>query len=221
MRVGTVPERFLLRPARGVWLGVASLGVVAVMAIRLPAVPLAIDRWWSEVMADLQSPLLKDLALLFNAIGRGLGWALSVATVGIVLALVRRWLALVAFGLTEGVTALSSGVLKALVGRARPPGGLVHPVGSSFPSGHAAYAGATCVALVLLFTQPGRHRRRWSVLAVVGIIGMAWSRTYLQVHWLSDVVGGALLGTGLSLLVFGGAQWWVERRSAPRGSGDI
>jgi undecaprenyl-diphosphatase len=87
----------------------------------------------------------------------------------------------------------------------------VHPVGSSFPSGHAAYAGATCIALVLLFTVPGAHRRRWWVLAALGIAGMAWSRTYLQVHWLSDVVGGAMLGIGIALVVFAAMPW---RRAA-------
>jgi undecaprenyl-diphosphatase len=206
-------ERFLVRPVRGVWLGVALLGTVGLMALVVPAEPLAIDRSWSEAMHDIEGPLLKDVALVFNALGRGLGWAFSLAAVGIVLVVARRWLAFVAFALTETLTSLSSAVLKGLVGRPRPPDGLVHPVGSSFPSGHAAYGGATCVALVLLFTLPGPRRRWWWVLAVVGVVGMAWSRTYLQVHWLSDVVGGSLLGVGLSLLVFGGVQRWDERLS--------
>jgi membrane-associated phospholipid phosphatase len=38
--------------------------------------------------------------------------------------------------------------------------------------------------------------------------GVAWSRTYLQVHWVSDVVGGSLLGIGIALLSFAGAQLW-------------
>jgi undecaprenyl-diphosphatase len=83
---------------------------------------------------------------------------------------------------------------------------------SAFPSGHAAYASATCVALVLLFAAPGPGRRRWWTLAALGIIVMAWSRTYFQVHWLSDVVAGSLLGVGIALLVLGGAHWWSERR---------
>ena len=62
------------------------------------------------------------------------------------------------------------------------------------------------MALVLLFTTPGPRRLFWWTLATLGIAGMAWSRTYLQVHWLSDVVAGALLGIGISFLVFGGAE---------------
>jgi undecaprenyl-diphosphatase len=191
--------------------GAIFVGVVVVMAAVVPAEPLGVDRWWSEAMQDIESPVLKDLALVFNALGRSLGWALSLAAVGVVLVMSRRWLALVAFGVAEGLELLSSTLLKASVGRPRPPDGLVHPVSSAFPSGHAAYAGATCIALVLLFTTLGRHRRPWWVLAAVGIVGMAWSRTYLQVHWLSDVVGGALLGIGISMIVFGGAQLWQER----------
>jgi membrane-associated phospholipid phosphatase len=33
------------------------------------------------------------------------------------------------------------------------------------------------------------------------VVLMMWSRTYLHAHWLSDTVGGALIGAGTALLV--------------------
>jgi undecaprenyl-diphosphatase len=177
-----------------------------VLAVVVPTGPLPLDQAWSDAMQAIQTPALTALARVFNALGRGLGVALSVAAVGVVLGLARRWSALLVFLTAEALSTLSSTSLKALVGRERPPDGLVHPVSSSFPSGHATYAGTTCVALVLLFTAPGLRRRWWWTLAALGIAGMAWSRTYLQVHWLSDVVAGALLGVGISLVSFGVAR---------------
>jgi undecaprenyl-diphosphatase len=123
----------------------------------------------------------------------------------------RRWLALLAFALTESLTPLVSSVVKQLVERPRPPDGLVHLSDFSFPSGHAAYAGATCTALVLLFTWPGSSRRVWATLAAIVIVAMAWSRTYLQVHWLSDALAGSLLGVGIALLVFAVVQKGLSR----------
>jgi membrane-associated phospholipid phosphatase len=38
------------------------------------------------------------------------------------------------------------------------------------------------------------------------VAGMVWSRTYLQVHWLTDAVSGAILGTGLALVTFAAVQ---------------
>jgi membrane-associated phospholipid phosphatase len=52
------------------------------------------------------------------------------------------------------------------------------------------------------------------MLASLGVVGMAWSRTYLQVHWLTDVIAGALLGSGISLLVFAIAQLHESRTYA-------
>ncbi len=209
-RLGAHPERFLSRPTRSFRVGISLLGVVAVMTLVVPAGPLGVDQRWSEAMLDVRTSFLTDVALVFNWLGRGLGWALSLATVAIVLFARRRWVALLAFGVTEAATSLSSTLLKILVGRSRPSDGLVDPLGSSFPSGHAAYAAATCVALVLLFTLPESHRRWWWALAALGILGMAWSRTYLQVHWLSDVVGGSLLGVGIALTIFAGVQLLIR-----------
>jgi hypothetical protein len=57
-----VAERFLVRPFRGVWLGGALFGAVGLMAIAVPAGPLAIDRRWSEAMRDIQALALSQFA---------------------------------------------------------------------------------------------------------------------------------------------------------------
>jgi membrane-associated phospholipid phosphatase len=200
------PERFFATPIRGCWAGLALLGIVVVIAALVPVGPLGVDRSWSDAMRDAHSAFLKHVALVFDSIGHGLVRALTLAAIAGVLAAARRWLALIAFALAEAVAPLLSFLLKALVDRPRPPGALVHPAGSSFPSGHAVYAGTTAVALVLLFSAPGPVRAVWWTAAGLGIAAMAWSRTYLQAHWLSDVVAGSLLGVGVALVVFGGAQ---------------
>jgi membrane-associated phospholipid phosphatase len=196
--------------------GMSLITVVLLMAIFVPAEPLSVDQAWSDAMQDHQRPLFEDVALFFNALGRGVGLVVSLTVIAVVLLRARRWLAIAVLAIVESLAPLSAALLKGLTQRARPPDGVVHPHGSSFPSGHTTYAGATCVALVLLFTTPTARSRWWWALAALGIIGMAWSRTYLQVHWLSDVIGGALLGVGISLLVFGAAQ--TTRRPLKEGS---
>ena len=206
--------RYFAHPRHALWIGAGLLALVALTAVLVPAEPLALERTWLEAMQDIQTVALKNLALVFNWLGRGIGRALSIAAIGIVLLVARRWLGLLAFAVTETLTPLCSSLLKAHIDRARPPDGLVHPAGASFPSGHAAYAGATCVALVLLFTAPGPRRRLWWTIATLGIAGMAWSRTYLQVHWLIDVIAGSLLGIGVALVTFAGVQQlWRGRHS--------
>jgi membrane-associated phospholipid phosphatase len=212
-------ESFLAHPGHALWAAGGMLALVVLLAILVPEGPLSVDRSWAEAMHHLETPLLTDLALAFNWLGRGLGRAFGLALVGLLLLRRRRWLALAAFAVAESLAPLLSVLLKALINRPRPPDGLVHVVGPSFPSGHATYAGATCVAVVLLFTTPVTRRRLWWALASLGVVGMAWSRTYLQVHWLTDVVAGALLGSGISLLVFAVAQRhqsWAGRTKVAR-----
>jgi undecaprenyl-diphosphatase len=61
----------------------------------------------------------------------------------------------------------------------------------SFPSGHTANAATVATIAVILFP------RVW--VAVVGgawVFAMAFSRTQVHAHWLSDTVGGTLVGVG-------------------------
>jgi undecaprenyl-diphosphatase len=205
-------ERFVAHPDRSLWLGGTLLALFALVGLFIPMGPLHVDQVWSEWMRDIATPAFEHVALVFNWLGRGIGRALTIAAVGLVVLVARRWLALLAYAIAESLAPLFSSVTKGLVDRPRPPGGLVHPSGASFPSGHATYAAVTCVALVLLFSAPGDRRRLWWGLAALGIAGMAWSRTYLQVHWLSDVAGGSMLGIGVALVVFAEVQHVAARR---------
>jgi undecaprenyl-diphosphatase len=208
-------EHFFLRPQRALSLGAGFLALFVVLALLVPAQPLTAEQHWADWMREIQTPLLEHVALIFNYLGRGIGRALVLVGIGVVLIVARRWSALLAYAVTEGLAPLFSSVAKALVDRPRPPDGLVHPAGASFPSGHATFAGATFVAAVLLFTKVDASRRLWWGLALAGIAGMAWSRTYLQVHWLLDVVAGSLLGAGVALVVFAASQLLLEERGAP------
>lgn len=98
-------------------------------------------------------------------------------------------------------TALQQGI-KAAVGRERPH--WTNPVDSAhyaaFPSGHALTATVAFGLLLWVMTLCGA-RTAWlraaTVLAVVSVAGVGFTRVYLGVHWPTDVLGGWLLGAAL------------------------
>ena len=114
----------------------------------------------------------------------------------------RRLVPLVALAATVSFALASwlNALLKALVGRSRPPHemGLEAIVGlpgsPSFPSGHAMSAFAVAAAIALL-----APRLRWPVLALAAVIG--FSRVYLGVHFWLDVLAGAALGMAIGALI--------------------
>jgi membrane-associated phospholipid phosphatase len=128
------------------------------------------------------------------------------------------------------VTALGSSLLntliKATVDRARPhlPNPVATAHGTSFPSGHAQAATVGCGILVLIFLPVvSRRSRPWLYVAaclVVGLIG--FSRIALGVHFVSDVVGGVIIGTAWLLAMTAAFSAWrreEHKRPVRRGEG--
>jgi undecaprenyl-diphosphatase len=118
-------------------------------------------------------------------------------------------------------TAVAAGVqqgLKAALDRQRPH--WTHAVDSahyaSMPSGHAMTCAVVCALLVwaLWLTGAGRVVRGAAVaVTAVSVVGVAFTRIYLGVHWLTDVVVGALLGVGLAACAAGA---WTARERRER-----
>ena len=111
----------------------------------------------------------------------------------------RKFAYILSFVITFFGAEFSVYVLKEVVGRLRPPVDMAFLVENSFsfPSGHATIAVALYGFIIyILFRESGGRSRRMAILFIgvllIFLIGL--SRLYLGVHFLSDVVGGFLLG---------------------------
>lgn len=113
--------------------------------------------------------------------------------------------------------------------RTRPPWQSVahHLTSPGYPSGHVtgamALAGATLVTVKMLTRRPG-FRRLWYVVGAAVVVLIAYDRLALGRHYVTDVVGGLLLGGAtvlLGLVLYSPLprpEWHPEMDSAPRGS---
>lgn len=173
--------------------------------------PGAIDLRWDAFAGAAAGSPLHTIASVFAVVGTGLPAALVTATVAILLGALRGWawaLFTVAATLLSELDVLG---LKTLAMRARPDSAF--GIGTSFPSGHTANAALLGVVVILLV----RHLAvRIPVAAYV--LAMAWSRTALHAHWLTDVLGGLAVGAAAAFLLHALWSWVLARREARRSS---
>lgn len=115
---------------------------------------------------------------------------------------IRRW----AMALPVVMTAVGGVqiVAKWAVDRPRP-----NHAAWGFPSGHVLSL-VVLLGLVSYVLSRSSIRRRWQYLGGAACAGavltVAWSRLYLEAHWISDVAGGFMLGLVCLLL----SIWLVD-----------
>jgi undecaprenyl-diphosphatase len=182
-----------------------------------PDIDSKVATWVSNHTSPISTHVLEGVTQLGNIY--------TVIALGIVLAVVETtrersvWIVPFLIAVIGGEELLSTSV-KHLVDRARPT---FNPdaaaLGLAFPSGHSTNAAAFYAAAALLLSRR-RDRLPRSMLAALatGIaVAVAASRVLLDLHWLTDVVGGLLLGWvwfATCSLAFGGRVLRSERRSA-------
>ncbi|OBI80427.1 phosphatase PAP2 family protein [Mycobacterium sp. 1245805.9] len=132
----------------------------------------------------------------------------------------RSWRPVVLALVGGGGMALMLFTAKASVGRQRPsqPFAAVAADGYSFPSGHATGTAAIMVISAWMITRwliTGWTGRVivWAV-AIGSALVIGYSRVYLGVHYVSDVLAGWLLGLAWAGIVMLVGSWWTDPRRA-------
>jgi membrane-associated phospholipid phosphatase len=180
-----------------IFVGGAVLALLAVL-VRSSDLLAGIDSSVAEWGNHHASAWSHDVLVLITDLGET--W--TVVVVAAVVALVElartrsRWVVPFLLAVIVG-DKLLTGAVKELVDRARPTiEAVAATLGPSFPSGHTSTAAASWAAFALVASR-WWGRRAWPALAglAVGIaVAVAGSRVLLDVHWLTDVLGGLALG---------------------------
>jgi len=157
-------------------------------------------------------------------LGDALIISIGTGLLGFWLAKRKNWNKLIFLFSAVGGSALLNLVLKNVFHRTRPlfPQAFLVDTGYSFPSGHtmislAFYGAVAYIALTYI------KSRNWKILTVAGALVVSvligFSRLYLGVHYLTDVLAGwAAGGLGLAVCVLG--DYWLQysklRKVGPR-----
>ncbi len=183
-----------------------------------------VDRPLSGWLAAHREPVLTVVMRALTELGSPVGLAVVTAVVCVAIAWRTRsrlpvLLAILGFsGVGVAVT-----VVKLVVARHRPPMpyAAITADGYSFPSGHAT--GMTVWALVAGWMISHWIVRSWNIRVAVWtavpviIGGVGFTRIYLGVHYLSDVIAGWVLGAAWAGVLVACALLWEHARDGSGG----
>ncbi|UCC56342.1 MAG: phosphatase PAP2 family protein [Gammaproteobacteria bacterium] len=151
------------------------------------------DNYIHHFMLELRTPYIYQLNVFITLLGSQVMLALVLATGSLWLLwqgcskAAFHWIAVYV------CTGILTYLLKFSAQIARP---VEFYGGYSFPSAHTAIGLAVYGFLALLVARELPRKQRWLPYSVAGLLitAIAFSRLYLGVHWLSDILGGACLG---------------------------
>ncbi|PPG59751.1 phosphoesterase PA-phosphatase [Rathayibacter sp. AY2B7] len=198
-----------------------SAGLAVLLTVLLAALifyrehdkPFGFDTAWMNEIIEHRSTFWLVPSLVMNSLGGGILGTIVIPLIVFVALLIRRgrWAATY-FAIAAPLGGLLVQIFKNAIGRPRPLEILVNADFGSFPSGHSANAATTAVVLAVVFPL-------WwvRIAGAAYTVAMMLSRTYLGAHWISDTVGGLLLGAGVALIVWAplAVRLHTERVASP------
>lgn len=179
-----------------------------------------VDTRVNNLLFSLRAPSSIRFFLSITYLGKWDLFLLLLVVASLLFLVWRRKSYIIPMWLTVGLTELFVFFGKVFIHRPRPNG--IIPVyiedSFSFPSGHAAGAIAFYGFLAYAFGRNTKNEKyRWTVIicSAIVIFLIGFSRIFLGVHYLSDVLGGYLIGFLILIAVTATREWLMYKHGVP------
>jgi undecaprenyl-diphosphatase len=179
------------------------------------------DERVTAAMVEAHSPGWKRFFEGVSWMGSARQLAIASTIVGLVLIVQRRYVAAAWWLIAQAGAGALVLTIKAFVARSRPEFAYATEIerGWSFPSGHATRACVFAALAAYLVFRYARSRRRAVIVGVVAFlfaVMIALSRVYLGAHFLTDSLGGLLIGAAWVAICAAGMEIGLRREAAKR-----
>jgi len=168
-----------------------------------------LDMWISSNISQIYTPIFTKVMILITSIDNPLPIGFIVLLICIYLGYKKYYSDTIFFLSSIFGSSLLMFIIKFLVQRHRPQLHIIEVSGYSFPSGHATISTALAFSLYLILSKRVKYKKILFSLCIIYPLVISFSRVYLNVHYLSDVVAGiglALFWVSLVALVFEGIK---------------
>jgi membrane-associated phospholipid phosphatase len=228
--------RRVLTPRGRTWLGVLSAALfLVILDVFLDGPLVHLDVWVHQFDGEKSFPALVKVAWAYDKVGQR---SVTIPILLIVAAVLARrngtWRPVSLAVFTVLILNVVVGAMKVLIGRSQTETGVpdVLTGGVIFPSGHSSnmvLSGGLIIYLLSRYAERPPLRLLTGVVAVATLLTCATS-IYIGSHWVSDLIGGALVGGILlqAVIVFDRATIrirqvtrlliWRRRRAIAMGS---
>jgi undecaprenyl-diphosphatase len=150
----------------------------------------AVNNW----MNGIQSGFLDSAMPVVSYLGAFPYCIIASLIIGLIFWFLRKRIEAIVITGVPYIGVVISYVLKFLIDRPRP---LEDSLENSFPSGHTIYT-SMLMGLIIYFLPQVIKNKTWClilrIIAGLVITAVGFSRLYLQVHWMSDIVSSLIIG---------------------------
>lgn len=153
-----------------------------------------IDIWIYEHIQSVYTPFLNNIIIFISSINNIYQLITIVVIVLLILNHYKLYTQMIFFSISMIGSSILFLVIKEIIKRERPLLQLIEISGYSFPSGHATLSTTLVFSLYLILKDKIKYKKLFISICIIFPLLISFTRVYLCVHYLSDIIAGIGLG---------------------------